>query len=61
MQWVYQQNPDITAGQRIYSWSLGYTQPTKTTEASNKYEQICYPGSRTIAAEQFALLRGLVS
>lgn len=61
MQWVYQQNPDITAGQRIYSWSLGYTQPTKTTEASNKYEQIAYVGSRVIAAEQFALLRGLVS
>lgn len=61
MQFVYQQNPDITAGQRIYSWSLGYTQPTKTTEASNKYEQIAYVGSRTIAAEQFAILRGLVS
>jgi len=61
MQWVYQQNPDITAGQRIYSWSLGYTQPTKTTEASNKYEQIAYVGSRTIAAEQFGILRGLVS
>jgi hypothetical protein len=61
MQFVYQQNPDITAGQKIYSWSLGYTQQTKTTEASNKYEQICYVGSRTIAAEQFAFLRGLVS
>lgn len=61
MQFVYQQNPDITAGQRIYSWSLGYTQPTKTTEASNKYEQIAYVGSRTIAAEQFAFLKGLVS
>ena len=61
MQIVYQQNPDIPAGQRIYSWSLGYTQPTKTTEASNKYEQISYLGSRVTAAEQFALLRGLVS
>lgn len=61
MQWVYQQNPDIPAGQRIYSWSLGYTQPTKTTEASNKYEQISYVGSRVVAAEQFSLLRGLVS
>lgn len=61
MQWVYQQNPDIPAGQRIYSWSLGYTQPTKTSEASNKYEQIAYVGSRVIAAEQFAILRGLVS
>lgn len=61
MQWVYQQNPDISAGQRIYSWELGYTKPTKTTEASNKYEQICYVGSRTIAAEQFSLLRGIAS
>lgn len=61
MQIVYQQNPDIPAGQRIYSWSLGYTQPTKTTEASNKYEQISYLGSRVTAAEQFSLLRGLAS
>ena len=61
MQMVYQQNPDITAGQRIYSWDLGYTKTTKTTEASNKYEQICYVGSRVIAAEQFCLLKGLTS
>lgn len=61
MQWVYQQNPDITAGQRIYSWDLGYTKNTKTTEASNKYEQIAYVGSRVIAAEQFAIVKGLVS
>lgn len=61
MQWVYQQNPDITAGQRIYSWDLGYTKSTKTTKAENKYEQIAYVGSRVTAAEQFALLRGLSS
>lgn len=61
MQWVYQQNPDITAGQKIYSWDLGYTKGTKTTEASNKYEQISYVGSRTIAAEQFAIFKGLSS
>jgi hypothetical protein len=61
MQWVYQQSPDITAGQKIYSWDLGYTKNTKTTEASNKYEQICYVGSRVIAAEQFAIVKGLVS
>jgi hypothetical protein len=61
MQWVYQQNPDITAGQRIYSWDLGYTKNTKTTEASNKYEQIAYVGSRVVAAEQFSILKGLVS
>lgn len=61
MQWVYQQNPDIAAGQRIYSWELGYTKNTKTSEASNKYEQIAYVGSRTIAAEQFSILRGLIS
>jgi hypothetical protein len=61
MQWVYQQNPDIPAGQRIYSWELGYTKSTKTTEASNKYEQIAYVGSRVVAAEQFSILKGLVS
>jgi hypothetical protein len=61
MQWVYQQNPDIPAGQRIYSWELGYTKATKTPEASNKYEQIAYVGSRVIAAEQFSLLKGIVS
>lgn len=61
LQWVYQQNPDIPTSQRIYSWDLGYTKNTKTTEASNKYEQISYVGSRVTAAEQFSILRGLVS
>lgn len=61
MQWVYQQNPDIPAGQRIYSWELGYTKATKTSEASNKYEQIAYVGSRVTAAEQFSLLVGIAS
>lgn len=61
MQWVYQQNPDITAGQRIYSWSLGYTQPTKTTKAENEYNQIAYCGSRVLAATQFSILRGIAS
>lgn len=61
MQWVYQQNPDIPAGMRIYSWDLGYTKATKTTQASNKYEQIAYVGSRVIAAEQFSLLKGISS
>jgi len=61
LQWVYQQNPDIPTTQRIYSWDLGYTKNTKTTEASNKYEQISYVGSRVTAAEQFAILKGLVS
>lgn len=61
LQFVYQQNPDITTGQKIYSWDLGYTKTTKTTEASNKYEQIAYVGSRVIAAEQFSLLRGIAS
>lgn len=60
MQFVYQRNPDIPAGLKIYSWSLGYTQPTKTSEASNKYESICYVGSRTTAAEQFSILQGQV-
>lgn len=61
MQWVYQQNPDIPAGQKIYSWELGYTKATKTTEASNKYEQIAYCGGRVTAAEQFVILKGIVS
>lgn len=61
MQLVYQQNPDIAAGQRIYSWDYGYTKATKTSKAENTYEQIAYFGSRVIAAEQFAILRGLVS
>jgi hypothetical protein len=61
MQWVYQKNPDIPTSQKIYSWSLGYTEQTKTTEASNKYEQIAYCGSRVVAAEQFSILKGLIS
>lgn len=61
LQWVYQRNPDIPAGTKIYSWDLGYTKQTKTTEASNKYEQVCYVGSRVTAAEQFAILKGVVA
>lgn len=61
MQWVYQQNPDIPAGMRIYSWELGYTKATKTTKAENSYEQIAYVGSRVTAAEQFSLLKGLAA
>jgi len=61
LQFVYQQNPDITAGQRIYSWDLGYTKATKTTIAENKYEQISYVGSRVLAAEQFSILKGVAS
>lgn len=61
MQWVYQQNPDITVGQRIYSWGLGYTQATKTTKAENEYNQIAYCGSRVMAAEQFSVLKGISS
>jgi hypothetical protein len=61
MQWVYQQNPDIPTSQRIYSWDLGYTKNTKTTIAANFYEQIAYVGSRVTAAEQFAILKGIIS
>lgn len=61
MQMVYQQNPDIPKGQKIYSWEVGYTKGTKTTEASNKYEQIAYMGSRAIGAEQFLILKGVAS
>jgi hypothetical protein len=58
MQWVYQRQPDLPMGTKIYSWELGYTKATKTTQASNKYEQISYVGSRTTAAEQFTQLFG---
>jgi len=61
LQWVYQQNPDIPTSQRIYSWDLGYTKNTKTTIAANFYEQIAYVGSRVTAAEQFGILRGIIS
>jgi hypothetical protein len=56
MQFVYQKSPDFEG--KIYSWSVGYTQASKTTEASNKFEQICYVGSRVVCAEQFAMLKG---
>lgn len=59
LQWVYQRNPDIPAGLKIYSWELGYTKATKTTQASNRYEQICYVGARVTAAEQFCILKGV--
>jgi hypothetical protein len=55
-QFVYQKSPDFS--EKIYSWSLGYTQATKTEEASNNYHQISYVGSRVVCAEQFALLKG---
>jgi len=61
LQWVYQQNPDMPKGTKIYSWSTGYTQQTKTSKASNNFEQICYVGSRVTAAEQFAIMRGLAA
>lgn len=61
MQLVFQQNPDLPKGQRIYAWELGYTKQTKTSKAENKYEQIAYYGSRVIAAEQFSIIRGVAS
>ncbi len=61
MEWVYQKNPDIPTAQKIYSWGLGYTQETKTEEASNNFHQIAYVGSRVVAAEQFILMKGIAS
>jgi len=61
MQWVYQKNPDIPTTQKIYSWGLGYTQGTKTDEASNSFNQITYVGSRVVAAEQFIQIKGVTS
>ncbi len=58
MQWVYQKNPDIPTSQKIYSFGLGYTQQTKTAEASNTYHQIAYVGSRVVATEQFIKVVG---
>jgi hypothetical protein len=60
-QWVYQTNPDIAPGTKIYSWELGYTKASKTSQASNKYEQIAYVGSRVTSAEQFCIVQGMFS
>jgi hypothetical protein len=61
MQWVYQKNPEIPTAQKYYSWGMGYTQDTKTEEASNSFHQITYVGSRVVAAEQFIVVRGIAS
>ena len=61
MDWVYQKNPDIANTEAIYSWAMGYTENTKTEEASNTYHQMCYVGSRVVAAEQFVLIKGVTS
>lgn len=61
MQWVYQKNPEIPTAQKYYSWGLGYTQETKTEEASNSFHQITYVGSRIVAAEQFIIIKGINS
>jgi hypothetical protein len=61
MQWVYWKHPDFPDGTKIYSWDLGFTKTTKTTEASNKWEQTCYVGARVIAAEQYIQFRGVSS
>lgn len=61
MQWVYQKNPEIPTTQKYYSWGMGYTQDTKTEEASNSFHQMTYVGSRVVAAEQFLILKGINS
>lgn len=61
MQWVFQKNPDIPTSQKYYAWDMGYTSQTKTEEASNSYHQMTYVGSRVVAAEQFVLVKGLIS
>lgn len=58
LQFVYQKNPDIPTSQKIYSYSMGYTQNTKTEEASNNYHQLAYVGSRIVATEQFIKVKG---
>lgn len=58
---VYQKNPQISTSQKIYSWTLGFTQETKTEEASNNFHQIAYAGSRVTAAEQFIIIKGVAS
>lgn len=60
-QFVYQKNPDIPTDQKIYSWSEGYTQDTKTPTASNSFHQISYLGSRVVAAEQYIIIKGVTS
>jgi hypothetical protein len=61
MQWVFQKNPEIPTAQKYYAWGLGYTQDTKTEEASNSFHQITYVGSRVVAAEQFIIIKGVAS
>lgn len=61
MQWVYWKHPDLPAGTKIYTWELGFSKGTKTTEASNKWEQQCWVGSRITAAEQFIIFQGVAA
>lgn len=61
MQWVYQTMPDAP-GSKIYTWETGPWSPNgKTDTAEQVLNQICYPGARVIAPEQFAILRGVYS
>lgn len=61
MEWVYQKHKDMPTAQKFYGWSMGFTQPTKTEEASNSFHQMTYVGSRVVAAEQFILIKGVAS
>lgn len=61
MQMVYKKHPRIPDNVKIYAWGEGFTQQTKTPEASDNYHQICYFGSRVVAAEQFIINKGVTS
>jgi hypothetical protein len=61
MEWVYQKHKDMPTAQKFYGWSMGFTQDTKTEEASNSFHQMCYIGSRVTAAEQFILIKGVAA
>lgn len=61
LDWVYQKHADMPNAQKFYGWSLGFTQDTKTEEASNAFHQMTYIGSRVVAAEQFIIIKGVAS
>lgn len=59
LQQVFKKHPRIS--EKIYGWSVGYTQGTKTLEASDNFAQICYFGSRVVSAEQFIINKGVAA
>lgn len=59
LQMVYKKHPRIA--EKIYAWSEGFTQGTKTSKASDNFFQICYFGSKVASAEQFIINKGVAA